>query len=515
MLTELDAKQLEEKGITSDELMMQVESISKGFPFLRIIKPATENDGIIKLDSEEVDSLVDIYKSFEGSRLKFVPASGAATRMFKHLFEFRDEYPVKGMECFNDKTFNSMFYFFQNIKKFPFYDKLYNELWSIGYRMDDLIESKDYIPIVNCLLNTEGLNYGFLPKGLIAFHRYGDISRTALEEHLVEGAQYARDIHGNVNIHLTVSPEHRVGFNELVERVKSFYENHYEVTLNITFSEQKSCTDTVAVDMQNMPFRNIDGTLLFRPGGHGALIENLGDLDADIIFIKNIDNVAPDHLKPQTIRYKKALAGLLISYRGLIFDYLRRLTETTDIPDDLIVEVMDFTTDELCVVPPAKFETKNKVETIAYLVDVLNRPIRVCGMVKNQGEPGGGPFWAENANGTVSLQIVESSQIDLKNPRTKAIFDQATHFNPVDLVCSTKDHKGTKFNLHKFRDSETGFISVKSKDGKQLKALELPGLWNGAMSGWNTIFVEVPLATFSPVKTVNDLLRNEHQGCGN
>ncbi len=514
MLTELDLKQLEEKGITPNDLMAQVESFRKGFPYLRIVKPATEGDGIIKLDPEEVDNLIDLYKTFEGSRLKFVPASGAATRMFKHLFEFREEYHVKGMECFTDKTFNSIFYFFQHIHKFPFYDKLYNELWSIGYKMEELLENHDYLPIIDSLLNSEGLDYGFLPKGLIYFHKYGDISRTALEEHLVEGAQYARDIHGNVNIHLTVSPEHRAGFNALVERVKSFYENHYEVTLHITFSEQKPCTDTVAVDMQNEPFRNADGTLLFRPGGHGALIENLGDLDADIIFIKNIDNVAPDHLKPQTIRYKKALAGLLISYRNLIFDYLRRLTETTDITDDLIAEILDFTTDELCVVPPANFEAKNKAETIAYLVDVLNRPIRVCGMVKNQGEPGGGPFWAENANGTVSLQIVESSQIDLKDARTKAIFDQATHFNPVDLVCSTKNYKGNKFNLHSYRDPETGFISVKSKDGKQLKALELPGLWNGAMSSWNTIFVEVPLATFSPVKTVNDLLRNEHQGCG-
>ncbi len=514
MLTELDLKQLEEKGITPNDLMAQVESFRKGFPYLRIVKPATGGDGIIKLDPEEVDNLIDLYKAFEGSRLKFVPASGAATRMFKHLFEFREEYHVKGMECFTDKTFNSIFYFFQHIHKFPFYDKLYNELWSIGYKMEELLENHDYLPIIDSLLNSDGLDYGFLPKGLIYFHKYGDISRTALEEHLVEGAQYARDIHGNVNIHLTVSPEHRVGFNALVERVKTFYENHYEVTLHITFSEQKPCTDTVAVDLQNEPFRNADGTLLFRPGGHGALIENLGDLDADIIFIKNIDNVAPDHLKPQTIRYKKALAGLLISYRNLIFDYLRRLIETNDITDDLIAEILDFTTDELCVVPPANFEAKNKAETIAYLVEVLNRPIRVCGMVKNQGEPGGGPFWAQNANGTVSLQIVESSQIDLKDARTKAIFDQATHFNPVDLVCSTKDYKGNKFNLHSYRDPETGFISVKSKDGKQLKALELPGLWNGAMSSWNTIFVEVPLATFSPVKTVNDLLRNEHQGCG-
>lgn len=515
MLTELDLKQLEEKGINPSEIKTQIESFTKGFPFLQIVKPATIGDGIIRLDPEEVDNLIDLYRTFEGSRLKFVPASGAATRMFKHLFEFRDEFPSKGMECFSDKTFNSIHYFFQNIQKFPFYDKLYNELWSIGYKMEELLANNDYLPIIDSLLNSDGLNYVFLPKGLIYFHKYGDIARTALEEHIVEGSKYARDIHGNVYMHLTVSPEHRQGFLELIDRVKSFYENHYEVTLHITFSEQKPCTDTIAVDMQNNPFRNSDGTIAFRPGGHGALIENLNDLESDIIFIKNIDNVAPDHLKHQTIRFKKALAGLLISYRNLIYDYIRRLNdESLGLNEELINEVMEFTRDELCIIPPAALNGNDLPSVVKYLVSVLNRPIRVCGMVKNQGEPGGGPFWAINPNGTSSLQIVESSQIDLNNPRMKEIFGQSTHFNPVDLVCCTKDYQGQRFNLHQFRDSETGFISVKSKDGKQLKALELPGLWNGAMSNWNTIFVEVPLATFSPVKTVNDLLRSEHQGGG-
>ncbi|MGE0076589.1 MAG: DUF4301 family protein [Bacteroidales bacterium] len=512
MLTDLDLKQLEATKITPKEFDNQIESLSKGFQFLQIVKTAVVGDGIIRLDADEVDNLIDLYRTFEGSSLKFVPASGAATRMFKHLFEFRDDFPVKGMECFNDKTFNSIYYFFQQIKKFPFYDKLYNELWSIGYKMEELLENNDYLPIIDCLLNSDnGLDYAFLPKGLIYFHKYGDIARTALEEHIVEGAKYVRNIHGEVHLHLTVSPEHRNGFVELVERVKTFYENHYDVTLNITFSEQKPCTDTIAVDMDNNPFRNSDGTLLFRPGGHGALIENLNDLDSDIIFIKNIDNVAPDHLKPQTIRYKKALAGLLISYQNLIFDYLRRLTSSDDISDEFISDVMDFTRDELCITPSPNLHISNRDEAIRYLINVLNRPIRVCGMVKNQGEPGGGPFWAVNPNGTVSLQIVESSQIDLNNSTMKEIFSQSTHFNPVDLVCSTKDFNGQKFNLLEYRDPETGFISIKSKDGKQLKAMELPGLWNGAMSNWNTIFVEVPLATFSPVKTVNDLLRKEHQ----
>lgn len=514
MFTESDIKQLKEKGINQSVVENQIEIFRKGFPFLRIVKPATVGDGIIKLESEEVDNLIDVYKTFGGTRLKFVPASGAATRMFKHLYEFREEYPLKGMDCFGDKEFNSIHHFIANLKSFPFYDKLYNELWSVGYKLEDLVESNDYLPIVNTLLNTNGLNYGSLPKGLINFHKYDDIARTSLEEHLVEGSQYARDQHGQVYLHLTVSPEHRKGFNELVERVKAFYENHYDVTLNVSFSEQKPSTDTIAVDLDNRPFRNSDGTLLFRPGGHGALIENLNDLDADVIFIKNIDNVAPDHLKPQTIRYKKALAGLLIGYRNIIFDFIRRINGEENQPADFLPEVLDFTIDELCILPPANLKKSSVADVKEYLLRVLNRPIRVCGMVKNQGEPGGGPFWAVNSDGSTSLQVVESSQIDLNDSKMKNIFSQSTHFNPVDIVCSTKGYNGNKFNLLNYTDPATGFISVKSRDGKQIKALELPGLWNGAMSSWNTIFVEVPLSTFSPVKTVNDLLREEHQPCG-
>lgn len=512
MYTQHDIEQMQQKGITPEMVEEQIKLFKKGFPYMRIVKPATVGDGIIKLDSDELDNLINIYRDFDGSKVKFVPASGAATRMFKHLYEFQADYPVKGLDCFNDKGFNSIYTFFDKIKQFPFYDKLYNELWMQGYKMDELIENKDYLPIINTLLGPGGLNYGNLPKALILFHKYADIARTAMEEHLVEGAQYARDQHGNVNIHLTVSPEHIAGFEQLIERVKSFYENHFEVTLNITYSVQKPSTDTIAVDMDNNPFRNDDGSLLFRPGGHGALIENLNDLSYELVFIKNIDNVAPDHLKPQTVRYKKALAGMLLSYRGIIFKYLEELNSQSLSVDELN-SILEFTRDELCVIPPASLNTSTPEELSKYLFSVLNRPIRVCGMVKNEGEPGGGPFWAVNPDGTTSLQIVESSQIDMNNPNSKAILNASTHFNPVDIVCSFVDFKGNKFNLLDYRDPQTGFISIKSKDGKQLKALELPGLWNGAMSKWNTIFVEVPLATFSPVKTVNDLLRDEHQPC--
>jgi hypothetical protein len=377
--------------------------------------------------------------------------------------------------------------------------------------MDELLERQYFLPIAEALLANDGLSYGNLPKGLILFHRYNDSSRTAMEEHLVEGAQYCRDTNGNLNLHFTVSSEHRVGFGKLVERVKEHYESHYDVKINISFSEQKSSTDTIAVEMDNTPFRNPDGTLLFRPGGHGALLDNLNDINSDIVFIKNIDNVVPDRLKPQTVRYKKALAGLLLSYKGIIFDYIMKLHNDEYVDDEFLHQVLDFSKNELCILPPNSLNTNDLKELKRYLIDTLNRPIRVCGMVKNQGEPGGGPFWAKNTDGTTSLQIVESSQIDLNDQSITEIFNQSTHFNPVDLVCYLKDYKGEKFDLLKYRDPLTGFISVKSKDGRNLKAQELPGLWNGGMSNWNTIFVEVPLITFNPVKSVNDLLRDEHQ----
>jgi hypothetical protein len=333
-----------------------------------------------------------------------------------------------------------------------------------------------------------------------------------MEEHLVEGSQYARSMSNHVHIHLTVSPEHRKGFEMLASQVLSMFEEAYRVTFHLTYSEQKKSTDTIAVDANNEPFRNSDGTLVFRPGGHGALIENLNDLNAELIFIKNIDNVVPDNLKPQTVVYKKALAGLLISYQSLIFDYLSQLQGNEELTHDFLQEVLQFTIDELCIIPPKDLNLKNPQQLLPYLIGKLNRPIRVCGMVKNEGEPGGGPFWAKNADGSVSLQIVESSQIDMNDTKKKKIVSAATHFNPVDLICGITDADGSKYDLLKYTDPTTGFISIKSKDGKMLKAQELPGLWNGAMANWNTIFVEVPLITFNPVKTVNDLLRDQHQG---
>ncbi len=513
MLNPNDLEQLESLGISKQVALSQLEALGRGFPFMDIREPATLSRGIISLDPEDIDNLVSLFMSYEGRRMKFVPASGAATRMFKNLQEYLNLSEPEANEVMSrDKGFNSLANFFEHIKAFAFYPDLEQELWKTGYRIEELLGSTSYSTIIRALLEPSGLNYSNLPKGLLPFHRYGGSSRTAAEEHLVEGAQYARNPSNDVNIHFTVSPEHKQGFATLMDRVASEYASIHGVELSVSFSEQKRKTDTLAVDAHNNPFRSSDGKLTLRPGGHGALIENLNDLDTDLVFIKNIDNVVPDHLKPITVRFKKALAGLLISYQSMIFDYLAQLESDDDLTMELLEEVLDFTIDELCIIPPTNLNRTNPQALLPYLIGKLNRPIRVCGMVKNQGEPGGGPFWASTPDGSVSLQVVESSQIDLNNPEKNEIVRASTHFNPVDLVCGITRADGSRFDLLRYVDPNTGFISSKSKDGRELKALELPGLWNGAMSDWITIFVEVPLITFNPVKTVNDLLRDEHQG---
>ena len=346
------------------------------------------------------------------------------------------------------------------------------------------------------------------------FHTYTSGARTPFEEHLVEGALYSTDKDGKSRLHFTVSPEHQKGFEQLLEEVKSSYENELKVSFDVSFSQQKPSTDTIAVDIENEPFRENDGSLLFRPGGHGALIENLNDLDADVIFIKNIDNVVPDRLKDETVKYKKALAGYLLKVQKVLHFYQEELNEKHYVALDhaFLAAASNFLENTLNTVPAESQYYTEKEELYYYLKEKLNRPLRVCGMVKNEGEPGGGPFWAKNSDGTISLQVAESVQIDPANIDQQNIAKHATHFNPVDLVCAVKNYKGEKYDLTKFTDPATGFISIKSKDGKELKAQELPGLWNGAMSNWNTLFVEVPILTFNPVKTVNDLLREQHLG---
>jgi hypothetical protein len=379
-----------------------------------------------------------------------------------------------------------------------------------GKSLDECIQKNDFTSILDYTLSPKGLNYGNLPKGILKFHHYGTFARTATGEHLVEGAHYCANRAKQVTVHLTVSPEHLSNFKDLIAYVQPYYESMFGVSLDISFSVQKPSTDTIAVDMNNEPFREKDGSLVFRPGGHGALIENLNDLDCDIVFIKNIDNVVPDRLKAETYRYKKLLGGLLLQLQGKAFNLLKALDKKPP-SEEVIDEATQFCGKQINTSFPSDFYHWEESKKVRFLQNILNRPIRVCGMVKNEGEPGGGPFWVKNKQGEVSLQIVESSQIDLKNPEQKKIFNSSTHFNPVDLVCSLKNYKGERFDLHNYIDHNTGFIAIKSKDGKQLKALELPGLWNGAMANWITVFVEVPIITFNPVKTVNDLLREQHQ----
>ena len=497
---------LQEKGISKEQIEEQLHFFETGFPFLKIVAPAVIGKGITVVDNEKGNFYINKWESYrqkEGVNIvKFVPASGAASRMFKDLYEFLEsdsEAPQK----------SSVKEFFSQIEKFAFYEELNkaclkNERATIA----ELIKNNKLKAVVENLLLEKGLNYGFLPKGLLLFHSYPDEKRTPVQEHLVEGALYAANAANDVNIHFTVSHQHKALFEKHIRETLEKYQQKFNVRYHVSFSEQKSSTDTLAVDMNNRPFRE-NGKLVFRPGGHGALLENLNDLFADIIFIKNIDNVVPDFFKEITVKYKKIIAGILIDVQQKCFDYLKEL-ETNYLTEDRLKEMLRFTESTLCIYHPEA--NSFGADTLKkYLIRKLNRPIRVCGMVKNTGEPGGGPFLTINNDGTVSPQILESSQINLNNQEDKQKMENSTHFNPVDLVCSVKNYKGEKFDLMQYVDKNTGFISIKSKNGKELKALELPGLWNGSMSDWNTVFVEVPIETFNPVKTVNDLLRPQHQ----
>ncbi len=476
MFTQEEQEQIVKHGLSLETVELQMENFKKGFPYLKVVRAASPGDGVLLLDKAEVEKAKRCYEKAEGiSVVKFVPASGAATRMFKELFAFVNE----------DKRGKGIDVLLENIEKFAFWDELKKVL----------PEGADDKTVVRYIVS-EGLKYGLCPKGLVTFHAYPDGNRKAVEEHLVEGAVYAT-ADGVAKIHFTVSPEHIEGFKSLLAEKVPVYEKRFGIRYDISFSVQKPSTDTIAVNPDNTPFRQDDGSLLFRPAGHGALIENLNEIDADVIFIKNIDNVTTDALREDTIRYKKVLAGVLLALQDEAFEYLRAL----EVEGAELEPVADFITKKLCVKLPENYTT-------VMLRSILDRPIRVCGMVRNEGEPGGGPFWVANPDGTESLQIAESSQI---SPDDMHLMTSATHFNPVDLVCGVKNSKGGKFDLRKYVDPSTGFISSKSSGGRELRAQELPGLWNGAMAKWNTIFVDVPVSTFSPVKVVQDLLRPQHQ----
>jgi hypothetical protein len=506
-----DTSQIKARGSRPEVIEQQLANFRTGFPFLKLVDAASNYHGIIKLSESEIHKYISIFdkkNSKELKLLKFVPASGAASRMFKPLFTALDDLQ-KGKttgEVMQDKE---VALFFEKLDQFAFFEDLQRLAASENKSIEEIPAQK----ILEWVLLEKGLNYGNLPKALLKFHRYPDQIRTALEEHFAEGAMYCKNSFGRVSLHFTVSTEHQPGMEQLVTEIKPKYEELLGVTYLVSFSNQKPSTDTVAVTLENEFFRNKDNTLLFRPAGHGALLENLNDLEADIIFIKNIDNVVPDRLKKLTVDSKKALAGILLSLQEQIFNYQKMLNEHQ--PDELesgfYAELSNFLENVLNITPPKNLYSIEKEELYQYFNTKINRPIRICGMVRNMGEPGGGPFFALNNDGTISLQIAENSQIDFNDSEQAAIAQKSTHFNPVDLICGIKNYNDKKYNLLEFSDSETGLITIKSSDGKELKAQELPGLWNGSMSDWNTLFVEVPIETFNPVKTVNDLLRKEHQ----
>lgn len=517
LFSEKDIAQIHERGKTPKDVLAQMGVFIKGFPHAVLGRPCTVGDGIKVLDKSDFERLQKTYDqaAAHGRTMKFVPASGAASRMFKALLSFHGspdpipEAEVRAGAEKGDKDCSTLMEFMHRLESFAFHGPLSSVMERAGLDIEGLLEKKDFKQILEYTLSSGGLELARRPKGLIPFHRYPDHLRTPVEEHLEEAARYVSDRDGRAVIHFTVSPEHLSRIQEHVAKAVSRY-NASGIRHEVTYSLQKPSTDTIAVDMDNAPFRNSDGELLFRPGGHGALLENLNDLQGDIVFIKNIDNVVPDRLKEDTTTWKKALGGCLIALQDRIFECLEQLSGPR--PDQGELEnMLRFVRDELYRIPPAGRPELSDDEKMQFLITAMNRPIRVCGMVRNVGEPGGGPFWVEQQDGTMCPQIIESSQVDMASPGQKAIWESSTHFNPVDLVCGVRDYRGKPFDLRNYVDPLTGFISIKSKDGKELKALELPGLWNGAMAHWNTVFVEVPIITFNPVKTIMDLLRKEHQ----
>lgn len=508
LFTQEDKALLSEKGITTQQVSAQIGTFREGIPLVRLSRAAVIGDGIQRLTPEKQKEFREHYRAHaEGLQvLKFTPASGAASRMFKALFSFLKDFdPGKHSleDFFSNGKNRAIKTFYEDLEKFPFYQTVQSRIVGRHKTREEFLYA-----FVEELLSEEGLNYGFYPKGLLPFHKYGAHLATPLEEHLKEGAAYARSA-DRARLHFTISSQHRSMFEAEFERVEGRISSQTGCAFEVTYSYQKGSTDTLAVTPQNEPFRDREGRLLFRPGGHGALLENLNEQEADLLFIKNIDNVVPERSLDEIAAWKEILGGYLLKVQEQAFRFSRMLEEGA--PDHgLLKRVREFLEEDLNVRIPDAYAGYNLEEKLAVLKDKLVRPIRICGMVRNEGDPGGGPFWIRDANGNESLQIVESAQVDLEDEAQKELFQQATHFNPVDLVCGVRDAFGKKFNLMNFRDPKQGFITDKTYEGRPLKALELPGLWNGGMAYWNTVFVEVPIITFNPVKTVNDLLKPAH-----
>ncbi len=510
-----DQLQIAAHHTTEKAIIDQIETFRRGFPFAQLDRPCTPGDGVTRLATQDAEQLASRYANAvsDGRVQKFVPASGAASRMFKSLLAVHERANrvdwCKLQTAPQNQDERDFLQFAEGLPRFAFYDALSAQLSQQHLCPDTALAQGQYQAILDALLTPSGLNYANLPKALLHFHRYEDHCRTPLEEHLVEASTLVQDRHWVARLHLTVSPDHDELMLAHLNQIRQRYEQT-GVRFDVSWSMQKPSTDTIAVDLDNQPFRDREGNLLFRPAGHGALLENLNDLQGDIVLIKNIDNIVPDHLKAATYTHTRLLGGYLVTLQQQSFDYLEQLA-TGDVTPLELADIRHFAAEKFAISLPHAFERKSHQEQATTLFEALHRPLRICGVVLNTGEPGGGPFWVRHGNGTTSLQIVETSQVDPQVETQKAILEQSTHFNPVNLVCGVRDFRGQPFDLMRFTDPSTGFISQKSHEGKALKALELPGLWNGAMAKWNTVFVEVPITTFNPVKTVLDLLRQEHQ----
>jgi hypothetical protein len=513
---EADLQQMKQLGITEPQVRQQITHFLKPPVFIKLNRPCTLGDGIVKIAPPEMERYLQLQAqaAAAGRYCKFVPASGAATRMFQLIHQIHDSYgdnleELSQKAADGDATARDFFQFIERIRLFPFYADLKEIMARDGLSLHEIIDQGQFKILLQYLLTDRGLNYASLPKGLLKFHCYFDGCRTSFEEHLCEGAHFLGDQEGPCRIHFTVSPEHEQRFHHMVQEVKPFYEELLRKRYEIEFSSQSRGTDTIAVDADNQPFRDKNGRLLFRPGGHGALLQNLSDLKGDLVFIKNIDNVAPDHLKESTSFWNKILGGYLVDLQQGVHHWLRVLGDS--VSADLLSKGEEFCRRHLFLTLPDPYQSWSDQDRRVYLLKKMHRPIRVCGMVPNTGEPGGGPFWVEGPDKSLSLQIVEKAQVDFSDPGQKAIWLAATHFNPVNLVCALRDENSNPFDLPQYVDQDACFISEKSKDGRVLKALELPGLWNGSMADWITVFVEIPGFTFNPVKTIADLLRPEHQ----
>lgn len=514
MFTEKDLNHIQKKGITKNQVNAQISLLKNGMSYSNLVAAATIGKGIEQFSESESKDLISYYNNKKENKtiIKFVPASGAASRMFKFLFQFLSNFnPSKTTleDYIKDQDDNLIKVFSEHLKGFPFYEEVLSKVKEIHPSFQNFEEGRRLAIFVELMLQESGLNYSFLPKGLLPFHKYPDGAITAFQEHLFEATLYAAS-KGNANLHFTVSEKHHNYFKSELEGFKNRLETETNTIFNISYSYQKETTETLALTTNNDIFRNEDGSILFRPAGHGALLENLNDLDGDVVFIKNIDNIVVAEKNKHISEYKKLLGGVLLKAQDAIFSYLNALNDDA-ITEDMLQDIATFVSNRINVVLNDDFSSFSKDKKRTYLKEKLNKPIRVCGMVKNEGEPGGGPFWVKDDDNVISLQIVEFAQIDTANAQQADIAKYATHFNPTDLVCGIKNYKGETFNLLDYVDPNAAFITMKTQNGIDIKVLELPGLWNGSMAHWNSIFVEVPVETFNPVKTVNDLLKPAHQ----